>query len=427
MPAPPIHPNVQRQLKARLMALSPRAFELFAGDLLTYIGLKHVAVTRYVGDGGVDAHGDLMTDSGLVCVPTGVQVKRHRANVQRADIDRFIGALSGQYRHGIFITTADYAAQARIKAQTSPLLRVDTITGEDVVALMHRHQLGMCESAAAVLDEDYFLSFEAQSTVQRHIVDSRTGYAVNSPSSATTIARSEDDLISLRALSYVLRVDTTTIRRWIEKGKLQPDQPAALVTRDGFFFRRDRIEAIRRQFLCAAQPSNASDWRQAFLDFAQSRNLTKSYKPVLLRALLQLVDRNGEIQLDALVQAFKAFYIQRQQHNLPIEFNVPLLANPSTVSDAEIKKLLIRYPLERFIIQGFLEYLPNEGRVRFAPQLWRELRFYELLDVQRSVEAQLDYYYATRLSEKGNSGAFFDAKAQRRKGALFLGFCTRFP
>ena len=137
MPAPPLQPDLRRQLKARLLELSPRAFELFAGDLLTYVGLQNVAVTRYVGDGGVDAHGDLMSESGLICVPTGVQVKRHRSNVQRADIDRFIGALGGQYRHGIFITTAGYAEQARVKAQTSPVLRVDTVTGDQVVILMH--------------------------------------------------------------------------------------------------------------------------------------------------------------------------------------------------------------------------------------------------------------------------------------------------
>ena len=114
--APPSNPDLRRQLKARLLDLSPRAFELFAGELLIYIGLQNIVVTRYSGDNGVDAHGDLVAESGFVLVPTGVQVKRHRSNVHRADIDRFIGALGGQFRHGIFITTAGYAAQARAKA-----------------------------------------------------------------------------------------------------------------------------------------------------------------------------------------------------------------------------------------------------------------------------------------------------------------------
>ena len=38
----------------------------------------------------------LETSTALIGIPAGVQVKRYRANVPRADVDRFIGALSGQ-------------------------------------------------------------------------------------------------------------------------------------------------------------------------------------------------------------------------------------------------------------------------------------------------------------------------------------------
>jgi restriction endonuclease Mrr len=103
---PPANPDLKRELKARLLAMTPRAFELFAGDLLVFVGLQNVFVTRYVGDGGLDARGDMVSDSGIIRIPTGVQVKRHRHNVQRPDIDRFIGALSGQFSHGIFITAS---------------------------------------------------------------------------------------------------------------------------------------------------------------------------------------------------------------------------------------------------------------------------------------------------------------------------------
>ncbi|NTU79582.1 MAG: restriction endonuclease [Chloroflexales bacterium] len=89
---PPADPDMRRQIKARLLALPPRAFELFAGDLLVFMGLRDVSVTRYVGDGGIDAYGSLETSAALISIPAGVQVKRHRGNVQRADIDRFIGA-----------------------------------------------------------------------------------------------------------------------------------------------------------------------------------------------------------------------------------------------------------------------------------------------------------------------------------------------
>jgi hypothetical protein len=53
----------------------------------------------------------------------------------------------------------------------------------------------------------------------------------------------------------------------------------------------------------------------------------------------------------------------------------------------------VKSPLDRFLIKGFLQYAPDENVVRFAPQLWHELRFYEVLEVQASADEQLRYYY----------------------------------
>jgi hypothetical protein len=395
---PSAHPDLRRQLKLRLLDLSPRAFELFAGDLLVYVGLQNVAVTRYVGDGGIDAHGDIVTTSGIVRIPTGVQVKRHRHNVQRADIDRFIGALSGQYPQGIFITTARYAAQARTKASSS-FPQVTPVDGDQVVGLMLQHQLGLTNTMnKSRVDEDYFTLFEERA-VQRigQISEQGEGYDVAPPASSEVILRPEDDLISLRALSYALHVDTTTVRSWITLGKLTPDTQSVNEGREGYFFRRDRIDDIRRELVRAPAPSNDAEWRQAFLDFAKSRRLTKSYKPVLLKALLKLVNRNGEVILDDLAQEFRSFYIQRQRKGLPTEFGESLLIDPAAADIDAVKQLIIKYPLDRFLIQGFLEYAADEGVVRFTPQLWHELRFYELLDVQASADEQLCYYYERNL------------------------------
>jgi len=51
--------------------MSPRAFELFAGEFLVYVGLERIAVTRYIGDGGIDAEGDLI--AGRFRLPVGIR------------------------------------------------------------------------------------------------------------------------------------------------------------------------------------------------------------------------------------------------------------------------------------------------------------------------------------------------------------------
>lgn len=391
-PTTPTNPDIRRQLRARLYELSPRAFELFAGELLTFVGLSHVQVTRYVGDGGIDAHGELRGDSDLVRVPTGVQVKRHRQNVQRPDIDRLIGALSGQFSHGIFITLAGYAEQALAKARSSPV-RIDTIGGDQVVALMGRHQLGLLSEGAAgpQLDEPYFLAFEAQAA--RRAGQTREGPAPYLTGTlAETTARPEDDLISLRALGYELRTDPYTILDWVRGGRLRPDSIVNTGQRESYFFRRDRLTTIRSELSRSALPTSGPEWRQAFLDFVRGRNLTRSYKPALLKVLLQSVDRNGAAQIAEIAQGFIAFYRRRQLDGLPTEGDGPL-SDPSTASLDAVQALIVKHPLDRFRIQGFLQYDPASGVVRFAPPLWAELRAYEILDIQAAADAQLQHYY----------------------------------
>ncbi len=194
-----------------------------------------------------------------------------------------------------------------------------------------------------------------------------------------------------------MRVDLYTARDWVERGRLLPDRSAQQGRREIFFFRRDRLEQIRQQLLAAAAPQTGAEWRQEFLDFVGSRDMNKSYKPVMLAAMLGLVSRDGEVRLDDLAVAFQQFYVQRQRAGLPVEFGAPALERPAEIEAEAIKRLIVKNPLERFIIKGFLSYDAAAGLIRFAPQLWAELRFYELLDIQRSLAEQIRYYYARRM------------------------------
>lgn len=229
----------------------------------------------------------------------------------------------------------------------------------------------------------------------KKLSETREGYDPAAVADEQTVEiKPEEDLVSLRALSYALRVDTTTIRNWLKSGKLQADGHYTSGDRDGFYFRRDRIETIRQQFALDTAPTSSDEWRQEFLNFARSHNLSKSYKPVLLQAILRLVDREGCVKMDDLVQAFRAFYVQRQQAGLPVEFGGPLATNPAMLSDSKMKSLIMKYPLDRFFIKKYLTYDPDTNVVQIAPQIWEELRYYEVLDLLQNAAAQLDYYYS---------------------------------
>ena len=58
-------------------------------------------------------------------------------------------------------------------------------------------------------------------------------------------------------------------------------------------------------------------------------------------------DHTGAVRIDDLVREFHAFYLDRQRSGEPVEFGVPLLADPAAASHDEIKRLIVRYPLDR--------------------------------------------------------------------------------
>jgi len=396
---PPANPDIKRELRDQLLTMSPRAFELFAGEFLVYVGLEKVSVTRYIGDGGIDAQGDLI--AGTFRLPVGVQVKRYRNNVQRTDTDKFIGALSGRFPQGIFVTTSGYGTPALQKASTS-IPRILTLSGSEVISIMLQNSLGLRQAQSSsqmlTIDPDYFANFEAQRQLLiRKISESRQDYTPDSSQETkeeTIDLEPAEDLISLNALGYALRVDPNRLRRWLESGKLQADGDQKIGERHNYYFRRDRIEQIRTELNLQAKPVASDEWRQEFLDFAKSRNLSRSYKPVLVKALFKLIDREGKVNMDDLVREFRDFYIQRANQGLPVETGATLLNDPAAVSDNELKRLIITNPLQRFLIKNYLEYHQDEGIVQIAPQLWHDLRYYEMMDVLKSAGEQITYYYS---------------------------------
>jgi hypothetical protein len=377
--------HLQAKIKQRLYALSPRAFEFFAGDLLTFMGLAAVTVTRYRGDGGIDASCELVSD-GILRVPAGVQVKKPRHAVPRPEMDRFVGALANRYSCGIFITTGGFTKTALQKAGHIP--HVTTVDGDQMAALMVAKAVGLLDSGET-LDEQYFGQFEARAGAAGDVkMVAETGSAPP--------ALPVDDLISLRALSYALHIDSKTVRSWVQRDLLQPDVGGYRVDdgTSGLFFRRARIDEIRRQCGLSQDPATAEDWTQRFLRFAMQGRNNMSYKPVMLLALLDNVSREGELPESVLVDAFWSFYRRRQALGLPPEIAASLLSQPDAATMPQVRALLVGMPLERFLIQGYLQHLPELGLVRVRPEVWEGLRYRDVLALRLALEEQIDSYFA---------------------------------
>lgn len=125
----------------KLQDLRPDQFERFAGVLLTAYGFVQVKVTGQTGDGGIDGYGSLKV--GLATMNVAFQCKRWQGQVGRPEIDKFRGAIQGEFEQGIFFTTSDFSSPARDASIKKGAVPIVLVNGDAIVQLMIDRQLGV--------------------------------------------------------------------------------------------------------------------------------------------------------------------------------------------------------------------------------------------------------------------------------------------
>ena len=153
-----IERSVKSELLERLKTVDPYAFEKIILILLKRMGYGDFIETSKSRDGGIDG---IINEDQLGLEKIYIQAKRYSENkVRETDIRNFIGAMSGDTRKGIFVTTSSFDENAKKKAREAhhTIILVD---GTRLVDLMHRYNIGVQVRSAyeiKILDNDFFES-----------------------------------------------------------------------------------------------------------------------------------------------------------------------------------------------------------------------------------------------------------------------------
>ena len=132
--------EVRQSLLDRVRTVSPADFENLLGTLLVAMGLEDVEVTDTSGDGGIDVFGTLVVGD-AVRIRMAVQAKRWKRNVQKPVVQQVRGSL-GAHEQGLIITTSDFSLGAKEDAKRPDAAPVALMSGEQLAALLARHQIG---------------------------------------------------------------------------------------------------------------------------------------------------------------------------------------------------------------------------------------------------------------------------------------------
>jgi restriction system protein len=133
--------SFRSQLLDKLSELTPHQFELFARKLLQAYGFVEVNATGVSPDGGIDGYGKLRL--GLATMNVAFQCKRWQGNVSRPEVDKFRGAIQGEFEQGVFFVTSDFTSQAREASLKKGAVPIILLNGESIVDLMIQKGIGV--------------------------------------------------------------------------------------------------------------------------------------------------------------------------------------------------------------------------------------------------------------------------------------------
>lgn len=148
--------QVKDELLEKIKSLDPFYFEKVILILLKKMGYGDFIETSKTGDGGIDG---IINEDKLGLDKIYIQAKRYGENkVREKDIRNFIGAMSGDTKKGVFVTTSSFDSGATKKAHEAHHTII-LIDGLKLVNLMHQYNVGTQIKAiyeVKELDNDFF-------------------------------------------------------------------------------------------------------------------------------------------------------------------------------------------------------------------------------------------------------------------------------
>jgi hypothetical protein len=204
-------------------------------------------------------------------------------------------------------------------------------------------------------------------------------------------------MLTVAELEVELAASEGFVRRAIDREEVRPDHTVSLGERTYHYFSRERIEEVRVTLsLPKVEQHNIKDLFQQYA--GDKMDMSASYKPVMLLALLNCVDSHGRARLGDVVAAFRRFYQDRKAAGFKVERASARMAKEDQLHDADVQRIMLDMPFEKFERRRYLRYDRDLAFVRFEPSLWRQLKSDDLEVLRGICHESIEKYYE-RLGE----------------------------
>ena len=121
-------------------------------------------------------------------------------------------------------------------------------------------------------------------------------------------------------------------------------------------------------------------------------DMSYSYKPVLIKAVLALADEKGRVKLDDIVAYFRSFYEGRRSAGLKVEKGNSIYAK-GNYTDKEAQRNILANPFKRFEDMQMLRHTKTLGIVQVDETVWNRLSEEEKAEIAAICDEKLRKYY----------------------------------
>src|SRR5665648_441320 len=200
------------------------------------------------------------------------------------------------------------------------------------------------------------------------------------------------DMISQLAFVRMVDVQTETIERYIRDGKLAADLEVPFGDNRSFkYYKEATVKKYAKQYgWDLITPANMKD---KFMGMVKTMDMSYSYKPVLLKAMLEHVDENGRVLVEDIVNYFMDFYTARKEKGLVVEKKQSLFCKDG-YSKKDVERNIFMNPFKRFEDMRVLSRCRDIEYVEFNRHVWKKLSVEEKMWMVGRCDERLEEYYS---------------------------------
>ena len=194
-------------------------------------------------------------------------------------------------------------------------------------------------------------------------------------------------------LEFVRRVDvqSETVERYVREGKLVPDLVVPMSEHRTFkYFKEETLHKYAEEYGWTLIDDN--NRKNLFMEMVRQMDMSYSYKPVLLKAILLLADKKGRVKLSEIVSYFREFYEARRAAGLVVEKANSIYAKGS-YTDKQAERNILSNPFKRFEDMQILHHTKTLGVIQVDESVWKKLTVEDKQEIERVCEEKLEGYF----------------------------------